>query len=31
MPFIATWLDLESVILLEGSQTEKYYMTSLIC
>ena len=31
MPFIATWLDIESVILLEVSQTEKYCMTSLIC
>ena len=31
MPFIATWLDLESVIVLEVSQTEKYCMTYLIC
>ena len=33
MPFAATWMDLESVILSEGSQTkkEKYHMTSLIC
>ena len=32
MPFAATWMDLESVILSEGSQTEKekYHMTSLI-
>ena len=31
-PFIATWMDLESVILSEVSQTEKEkYMTSLIC
>ena len=32
-PFAATWVDLESVILSEGSQTEekKYRMTSLIC
>ena len=33
MPFEATWMDLESVILSEVSQTEKekYCMTSLIC
>ena len=33
MPFAATWMYLESVILSEGSQTEKekYHMTSLIC
>ena len=33
MPFAATWMDLESVILNELSQTEKekYHMTSLIC
>ena len=30
--FVATWMDLESVILREVSQTkEKYHMTSLIC
>ena len=32
MPFAATWMDLESVILREISQTEKekYHMTSFI-
>ena len=32
MPFATTWMDLESVTLSEGSQTEKekYSMTSLI-
>ena len=31
MPFATTWMDLESVILSEVSQTEKekYHMTSL--
>ena len=31
MPFVSTWMDLESVILSEVSQTEKekYRMTSL--
>ena len=33
IPFAVTWVDLESVILSEVSQTEKekYHMTSLIC
>ena len=32
MPFAATWMDLESVILSEASQTEKkkHRMTSFI-
>ena len=33
MPFSATWMDLKSVILSEGSKTEKeeYPMISFIC
>ena len=33
MPFSATWMDLENIILSEVSQTEKnkYYMISLTC
>ena len=32
-PFAATWMDLKSITLSEGSQTGKgkYYMVSLIC
>ena len=33
MPFVATWMNLENIILSEVSQKEKdkYYMISLIC
>ena len=33
MPFVATWMDIEIIILSEVSQTEKdkYHMISLIC
>ena len=32
MPFVATWMDLETIILSEVSQTEKdKHMISLIC
>ena len=33
MPFAATWMDLDIIILNEVSQTEKdkYHMISLIC
>ena len=33
MPFAATWMDLETIILTEVSQAnkDKYFMISLIC
>ena len=33
MPFAAPWMDLETIILSEGSQTEKdkYHMVSRLC
>ena len=33
MPFVATWMDLEIIILSEVSQKEKdkYYMVPLTC
>ena len=33
VPFAATWMDLENVILREVSQTEKekYHLTSFMC
>ena len=31
LPFAATWIDLENIIFSEVSQTEKYYIISLIC
>ena len=33
MPFAATWMDLDIIILSEVNQTEKdkYHMISLIC
>jgi len=30
MPFAATWMDLETLILSEVSQKDKYHMISLI-
>ena len=31
LPFVATWMELEGVMLSEISQTEKYCMIPLIC
>ena len=33
LPFVATWMDLESILLSEVSQTEKdkYHVILLIC
>ena len=33
LPFVATWMDLEGIMLSEMSHTkkDKYYMLSLIC
>ena len=31
MPFIATWMKLETIILSEVSQRDKYHVVSLIC
>ena len=33
LPFAATWMDLEIIILTEASQTEqdKYHMIFLVC
>ena len=32
MPFVATWMDLEIIILSEVSQKEKdYHMISFVC
>ena len=31
MPFVATWMDLEFIMLSEVSQTKTNYMISLIC
>ena len=31
MPFAAMWMQLETIILSEVNQKDKYYMISLIC
>ena len=31
MPFAATWMDLEIIILNELSEKDKYHMITLIC
>ena len=31
IPFVTTWTDLETIILSEVSQKDKYYMISLLC
>ena len=31
LPFAATWMYLETIILNEVNQKDKYYMISLIC
>ena len=31
MPFAATWMDLETLILSEGSQKDKYHIILVIC
>ena len=31
MPFTATWMELENILLSEISQSDRYHMISLIC